>query len=187
MRSLSAALPYPPKGDSSNASAAHAELTNKFSGDFLQAQIATANRSRFGKTWPLWEFWDDQVAGHMKSIDELIGRLCREAMQRKSDIEKAGKLDDEEEETLLEHLVKLTDGKSPITWWYMHSMLIARFADVQIIRDETLNILLAGRDTVRRCRWLRLHDTENEIDRKYYDIGGVHDGAAPGHSPTTSR
>ena len=115
VHSLSASLPYPPKGDGSAAPAANSELTNEFSGDFLQAQIATANRSRYANSWPLWEFWGDKVEEHMKSINELIGRLCREAMQRKAENVKAGLASDPEKdgETLLEHLVNLTDGTSP--------------------------------------------------------------------------
>ena len=52
------------------------------------------------------------VAENMKSIDEFIQRLCREAMQQKAETKKAHQPGDteEEEETLLEDLVKLTDG-----------------------------------------------------------------------------
>lgn len=55
---------------------------------------------------------------HMKTINEFIEPLCREALKQKAEKLQVnsgagadGKGDDlDEDETLLEHLVKLTDG-----------------------------------------------------------------------------
>ena len=112
VRSLSASIPYPPT-DVKSSTAADAPLLNQFSEDFRLAQIATANRAQYAFLWPLWEFWHDKVGDHAKSIDEFISGLCRDAIARKAEREKAGLTEEaeKEEETLLEHLVKLTDGK----------------------------------------------------------------------------
>ena len=55
---------------------------------------------------------------------------------------------DEHSETLLDHLVKLTTGSLYIlsTW---HSEKLTPFTtDRNVLKDELLNILIAGRDTV---------------------------------------
>ncbi|KAI0809012.1 cytochrome P450 [Irpex lacteus] len=127
--SLDAGLPYP---STSGVALAQSDLehpANRFANSFLQAQELTAKRSLFGSAWPLWEFWRGKVDEHIATMDEFIGPLLREAIARKHE-RKACEVGDveEESETLLAHLVNSTD-------------------DAKIIRDETLNILLAGRDT----------------------------------------
>ena len=78
MRSLSAPLPYPPgTAPAASTGASEAHPANRFAREFLDAQIASAMRSRYTKSWPLWEFRSDKVAEYMKSIDEFIERLCQ--------------------------------------------------------------------------------------------------------------
>ena len=125
VRSLGAPLPYPPSHphpSPSYAIEAAAHPANRFAQQFLSAQIASAKRSRFTKAWPLFEFWGDEARRHMTTIDEFIGPLCREALRRKAEkndkgdkdaaVDGEGEKELEEGETLLEHLVKLTDGPS---------------------------------------------------------------------------
>ncbi|PSR74782.1 hypothetical protein PHLCEN_2v9579, partial [Hermanssonia centrifuga] len=142
VRSLSAGLPYPPSISSfppldalkqSKLNLQDTHPANIFAQTFLRAQVTSTHRGRYGPMWPLFEFWKDKVKEQMKVIDQFIEPLLTEALSKKTKMEdtegsKRDGEDQEEEETLLAHLINLTD-------------------DPQIIRDETLNILLAGRDT----------------------------------------
>ncbi|KIP04058.1 hypothetical protein PHLGIDRAFT_129763 [Phlebiopsis gigantea 11061_1 CR5-6] len=130
VRSLSAGLPYPPHTPlAARDAGAAAHPANRFAHAFLDAQLNSARRSRFTNAWPLTEFWRSRVDPSVQVMEEFIQPLLREALARKAQSpETKAEEAVEEGETLLEHLVKLTD-------------------DPQIIRDETLNILLAGRDT----------------------------------------
>ncbi|GBE87187.1 cytochrom P450 [Sparassis latifolia] len=121
VRSLSAGLPYPP---TSPLSQQRAHPSDRFSRSFFGAQLQSALRSRFLGIWPLFEFWEDQVKKHVVAIDDFIKPVLENALREKDQKKDQG-VDDT---TLLEHLVNLTD-------------------DSQIIQDEILNILLAGRDT----------------------------------------
>lgn len=87
----------------------------------------------------------------MKVIDDFIQPILKDALEKQAEKKAQGvELGNEkqvaDDETLLGHLVNLTDGTSashdPLMWSLM------RQKDYQILRDETLNILLAGRDTV---------------------------------------
>ncbi|OCH88145.1 cytochrome P450 [Obba rivulosa] len=130
VRSLSAPLPYPPHapGAREKNAAAEAHPANQFAKAFLDAQVATTMRSRFLGAWPLFEFWEDKVARHMASIDAFVDPIVQDALAQRKD--KGGEAGEEpgDEETLLGHLINMTE-------------------DAQILKDETLNILLAGRDT----------------------------------------
>lgn len=56
----------------------------------------------------------------------------------------------EEDATLLDHLVKITDGELFQIYGDLGAETDVRAsADPKVLKDETLNILLAGRDTVR--------------------------------------
>lgn len=148
VRSLSAELPYPPHTPQAVATDADAHPANRFAQAFLAAQEASSRRGRFTNVWPLFEFWENKVDKHVEVMDEFIQPLLKSALAKK---EKGGALNDEEAaeegETLLEQLVKQTDGMSCVIHIGDRSK---ERSDPRIIRDETLNILLAGRDTVRR-------------------------------------
>ncbi|EMD32739.1 hypothetical protein CERSUDRAFT_118474 [Gelatoporia subvermispora B] len=129
--SLSAPLPYPPSapGAAERSVAADAHPANQFSKAFMNAQLATAMRSRFLDAWPLFEFWEDKVAKHMGTVDAFVDPIVQDALakhQAKGGVNASKEPADDE--TLLGHLINMTD-------------------DAQILKDETLNILLAGRDT----------------------------------------
>ena len=117
--SLDAPIPYPSTyqratsmlADHSNAAAVHP--ADRFVRAFQAGQEATAMRSRFLQSWPLAEFWGDKVERQLDAVHRFIDPIVEDALRRKAersvegeDIEK-DVLDDE---TLLEHLVKLTDG-----------------------------------------------------------------------------
>ncbi|KAF7798790.1 hypothetical protein EIP86_010015 [Pleurotus ostreatoroseus] len=146
--SLSAPLPYPPSSPLSctpEALAAKSHPANRFSEEFVKAQVISLRRAYFSNAWPLWEFWRNKAAVHVRTVDEFIEPLCRAALQRKAqremeqDVAPGLRVEDADDETLLEHLVNLTDGTTPDEF--------ALSLDLQVIRDETVNIMVAGRDS----------------------------------------
>jgi len=122
VRSLGAGLPYP---------GPHYYTPRAFD----EAQRLVVVRSRLGVYWPIKEFWKDEVKEKMVHVDEFIAPIVEEAVKKKKASgvqgvkEKAsGDREVKEGETLLDHLINYSD-------------------DENLLRDETLNILLAGRDT----------------------------------------
>ncbi|KAI0629955.1 cytochrome P450 [Trametes polyzona] len=148
VRSLDAPLPYPSTYSAPTPFSGSAEPqshtgaggsgihpADRFVRAFQDALEATAIRGRFLQSWPLFEFWGDRVKQYLKAVDEFVDPIVEEALRRKAEKVAAGVADEKEgkeqvrdDETLLEHLVKFTD-------------------DHKVIKDETLNIMLAGRDT----------------------------------------
>ncbi|EIW81954.1 cytochrome P450 [Coniophora puteana RWD-64-598 SS2] len=133
--SLSAGLVYPPSVSGSAASAAADDHpANRFAHAFAEAQSAAAQRGIWGGAWRLREFWKDDVKEHMKVCHGFIDPILEDALARKREAREKGldqgaeKGEVQEGETLLEHLVNYTE-------------------DPKIIRDEILNIMIAGRDT----------------------------------------
>ncbi|KAF8636108.1 hypothetical protein AX17_003812 [Amanita inopinata Kibby_2008] len=138
VHSLSAGLPYPPTASppypiSPSSSPHHANPANAFAAAFLEAQEVIAYRERFGWIWPLFEMQRDKTVKPMKVVDGYIEPIIKDALAKK----KAGAFKEKkqevgenlaEEETLLDHLVEITE-------------------DPKVIKDETLNIMIAGRDT----------------------------------------
>ncbi|KAJ7461739.1 cytochrome P450 [Mycena galericulata] len=127
--SLSAGLAYPESSSQKNPLSFLNHPSNTFVNAFLEAQWLHVERSRYGSKWPLNEFWKDKVKPHREIIDQFIEPILNDALaekaRRNAEYE-VNKLD--EAETLLSHLLKETEDK-------------------QIIRDEILNMLVAGRDT----------------------------------------
>ncbi|KAF7331242.1 Cytochrome P450 [Mycena kentingensis (nom. inval.)] len=81
--------------------------------------------------WPLWEIWADGTEAPMRVVREFIDPIIEERVgvrQRALEKGETGEEEEEEEETLLDELIKST-------------------SDTKILRDETFNILNAGRDT----------------------------------------
>lgn len=133
--SLSAGLIYPPSSPRSNDVVSENHPANKFAHAFSDAQIASAYRGRFGSAWPLSEFWTDRVKKHMGTCYKFIDPILKEALEKnkmlKENIDEKADAKDrdvKEGETLLDHLVNYTE-------------------DPIVIRDEILNIMIAGRDT----------------------------------------
>ncbi|KAH9927188.1 cytochrome P450 monooxygenase pc-2 [Epithele typhae] len=102
-----------------------------FSEAFLGAQNAIVTRLRIGSLWRFNEFFKDAAAEHMHIIDQFLKPILEAAIKKRNQTKLAGldaSTEEQEDETLLGNLVKITD-------------------DPKVLRDETLNILLAGRDT----------------------------------------
>ncbi|KAF9224457.1 cytochrome P450 [Gyrodon lividus] len=133
--SLSAGLVYPPSSPLSKDPNILNHPSDRFVRAFSESQIAAAYRSNYGSSWRFFEFWQDQVQKYMKGCYEFIDPIVADALAKKHELKRAGLLGVEHEakeakegETLLEHLVNYTE-------------------DQTIIRDEILNIMIAGRDT----------------------------------------
>ncbi|KAH7875855.1 cytochrome P450 [Lentinula edodes] len=134
---LSDPLPYPffhPSHSVSNDSASPFTQTfsARFSRSFNEAQTATAVRIRFGDMWPLREIWKDIPKEMMKVVHGFLDPIIQQGVQRSklTQESKAAALEmgQEEGETVLDHLIKHTD-------------------DPIILRDEIMNLAVAGRDT----------------------------------------
>ena len=152
VRSLSVGLVYPPNSPLAADVAFQIHPANMFARAFLQAQILTSYRSRLGWSWRLFEFWSDHVKKHMevcyKFIDPILNEALRKKRSLKEAISESNPNDREvlEGETLLDHLVNCTEGGCfGIRPVYIR---LIRSADLSMIRDEILNIMIAGRDTV---------------------------------------
>lgn len=93
--------------------ATESALPNRFAHSFLKAQELSAKRSRFSWFWPLLEFWRNKVDEHVKVMDEFVAPLLKEALATKRTNPTRTNDDKglEDDTTLLEHLVALTEGE----------------------------------------------------------------------------
>ncbi|KAF7323743.1 hypothetical protein MKEN_00595300 [Mycena kentingensis (nom. inval.)] len=101
-----------------------------FTEAFGRAIERISSRIRWGGVWPLLEMTGDATEEPMRIVDAFIGPIVEAAVKRK-EAYAAALLDGEkkeEAETLLDELLNLT-------------------SDPKVLKDEVLNILLAGRDT----------------------------------------
>ena len=116
--SLDAPIPYPSTHHRAALTLTDVEVhpADRFVRAFQDSQEATAMRSRFLQSYPLFEFWGDKVEKHMGAVHEFIDPMVEAALRRKAKRRDAGLGEDveknvQDDETLLEHLVKLTDGE----------------------------------------------------------------------------
>ncbi|KAK6996014.1 glycosyltransferase family 39 protein [Favolaschia claudopus] len=123
--SLAAGLAYPSNSSQKNPDTFSSHPSNTFIDAFLKGQQVHCGRSRFGNKWALNEFWEDGVKPHRQVIDQFIEPILNNAIEDQAQEKKDP---DSQNNTLLSHLLETTKDKA-------------------IIRDEILNILLAGRDT----------------------------------------
>lgn len=125
--------------------------TAQFGDAFAEALKIIGDRGMKGPLWSLWELWGDHTESSMRIVRAFVYPILEEAIRKKREREAQGEIvkKDEirEDETLLDYLVKHTDGKL-YHRIYKVPMILNRIADPTILRDETINILIAGRDTV---------------------------------------
>lgn len=117
----------------------------------------------FGDEWPLAEFWKDEILQERKLMDAFTEPLMLEALAKREADMRASEKTENEDLTLLSHLVRHTQ-------------------DPKVIQDELVNLLVAGRDTV--CpRHLSIPDSTNSLffstDSSAVDLFHVHVGRAP--------
>ncbi|KAJ7464359.1 cytochrome P450 [Mycena latifolia] len=129
--SLKANLPYPHNvaNPPPQSNSAQAQAALKFTDAFSTAMVLISQREVLGRVWPLFEIFGDKTAESMKAISEYLDPIIHAAMEKKrlaGPTEKTG--EESEELSLLDELLEVT-------------------SDPQILKDEMLNMLLAGRDT----------------------------------------
>lgn len=125
----------------------HTTGLNRFSEAFQSALEQIAMRARQKMPWQLLELFGDPTKKEMKWIYEFLDPIIEAEMEKSKGTEAGGKGDDHE--TLLSMLVAETDGEhAPETGCMRLRRSATTPSDRQIIRDELLNILVAGRDTV---------------------------------------
>ncbi|GJE84276.1 cytochrome P450 pc-3 [Phanerochaete sordida] len=137
VHSLAAPLPYPhgaPPHLRAAGGAAGARADD-FARAFAEAQTVLNWRIRMGWLWPWMELFGSRTRGPMRVVDAFLDPILRAAVERADALkrENGGRAPEvkegiEEDETLLDHLVKYTN-------------------DPKILHDEVLNIMIAGRDT----------------------------------------
>lgn len=129
VNSLDAGLPYPanfrPLAASGSGGTEGTDLGSAaevFARAFGEALWWISVRSRIGDVWPLWEIFEDKTKKHMEVVNAYIEPILQEALSKKiTNMEQMGeertgqKTDGKEgikdDETLLDHLVKYTDGE----------------------------------------------------------------------------
>ncbi|KDR74434.1 hypothetical protein GALMADRAFT_141472 [Galerina marginata CBS 339.88] len=128
VESLSAGLPYSASSKIPNSDEFLNHPSNVFVDAFLEGQTTASLRTRMGPNWPLSEFWEDKIKPLRKVMDGFTEPLLLQALaNKKIASEKDIKVDDDAA-TLLSHLVQHTQ-------------------DVDVLKDELINLLVAGRDT----------------------------------------
>ncbi|KAF8549680.1 cytochrome P450 [Imleria badia] len=126
---LTAGLPYPHKFSGPRVALKDSNIAMAFAAAFTAAQHAIARRNMIGGSWPLWEVFCDPMQEPMKVVDAFLEPILKDAIaKQKASQGLPDEFQDTEDNTLLDHLVRQT-------------------TDIKILKDETLNILLASRDT----------------------------------------
>jgi hypothetical protein len=107
--SLSANLPYPCNAALAlppSPDASHGDAADNFATAFRTAQVVVHRRQYVGWLWPLTEIFEDKTSKSMRLVNAFVEPIIKEALERKQ------RVVNEDDETLLDHLVKATDGKA---------------------------------------------------------------------------
>ncbi|CAE6535116.1 unnamed protein product [Rhizoctonia solani] len=146
VRSLDAPLPYPHEDPS--------DYNASFAAAFGRAQVSLTFRLALGHLWPWMELFWNRTEEDMKVIDAYVTPTLKRKLDEKrawgaGEKSKVSEDDnpkglEEEGDTLLDHLVQFTDGE---WWWCAYIHLSNLNADISVIKDELINILVAARDT----------------------------------------
>ncbi|KAJ7125198.1 cytochrome P450 monooxygenase pc-3 [Mycena epipterygia] len=110
-----------------------AEEAKAFTAAFTEAMLRIAFRQRVGWIWPMFEMFSDKTAKPMEVVTKYIDPIIHAALNKKNRATEDIKTEKDaadfgEESSLLDELLKST-------------------SDPKLLKDEILNILLAGRDT----------------------------------------
>lgn len=116
---LSGVLPIPGKTPMGPKGSATEDAWGSFMGAFEMAQQIVTTRARIGYLWPLFELFGDKTEPHVKIIQNWLDPLVKQALEDRSQAEKAGIANAIADKTFLQHLVDSTEGsfiyKSPKT------------------------------------------------------------------------
>ena len=113
VESLSANIPYPPSAAHLNKPSFYDHPSTVFAKAFKEGQSLSVLRSLLGKDWPLLEFWSDKVAPFRKVMDSFTEPLMEAALAKRNlELSKGVDIkDNDENDNLLAHLVRHTQGK----------------------------------------------------------------------------
>ncbi|KAK0460977.1 cytochrome P450 [Desarmillaria tabescens] len=129
VESLLGNLPYLPSSTLDLGKSHKKTQSEVFADGFLSALKILHERGDEAWIWPLFEIFKDRTAAPMSVVNHFIEPIVDEAVkQRDEEKNGVGETDDGQKDTLLGHLVRETN-------------------DPKILKDEILNILIAGRDT----------------------------------------
>ncbi|CCA71526.1 hypothetical protein PIIN_05462 [Serendipita indica DSM 11827] len=124
----------------------------RFMGAFNELAALGATRIRIGSTWPLFELSGDKAVKPTRIIDAFVEPIIRNALRQVRD-------SDAMDSNFLEHLARVTK-------------------DSKMVRDESLNILFAARDTtsslLTSVAYLLMEnpDVEKKMRQEVLDICG---------------
>jgi hypothetical protein len=111
INSLSAGLPYPYNATQAPNAIEADDTAGAFSDAFSRAQLVINRRVTIGQTWPLIEILADHTAQHMKVVNAFLDPILKDALAKHSATAKIGISESADDETLVDHLVKLTSGE----------------------------------------------------------------------------
>nr|GAT51535.1 predicted protein [Mycena chlorophos] len=149
-RTLEAGLPYPYNAlkttDGETALDADHEKSIEFAKALNRAQVAAMRRGPVGPVWPLFEFWSNKILREMGTVREFLDPILQRAIGGKAGSVAANSASTEEnlEKMVAQNVVKDREVQEGET---LVEHLLHYTQDQTILRDEILNIGLAGRDT----------------------------------------
>ncbi|KAH8106031.1 cytochrome P450 monooxygenase pc-3 [Cristinia sonorae] len=132
VNSLASELPHSVTETKSSIDASQTNQAEEFAEAWTEAQIVLADRTLLQGVWPFTEILRDRTRQPMKIVNDYVEPILKNVLAKDSQSRNTNVHKSEEDDTLLGHLVKETK-------------------DVNILRDETLNIMIAGRDTTAAC------------------------------------
>ena len=141
MQSLDTGLPYSHSSGIPNTTHFSNHPSNAFADAFLEGQLISALRARAGKNASLFEVNGNPIPPLRAIIDPYIDSILEQVMERRNKGDKV----DEEGLSLLEHLIEFMDGKFPLLFNTFGSEVNAHVLDPAALKDEVINILVAGR------------------------------------------
>ncbi|KAJ3503620.1 hypothetical protein NLJ89_g8348 [Agrocybe chaxingu] len=155
--SLSAGLPYPPSSSHLTPASFHSHPATIFATASTESSLLASLRTGRGPEWSLFEFWQDRIQPLREIIDNFTEPVIKEAIDRARVQDKGARRG--EEGTLLEYMLQHTQ-------------------DPQILKDEVVNLLVAGRDTTMALLTFSMYlmiqhpHVEHRLRQEIYDVVG---------------
>jgi hypothetical protein len=109
--SLGAGLPYSHSSGLPNPTTFTMHSSNRFVNAFMGGLYDTSMRLVVGEEWPLYEPFKDKVLPNRRMLDSIVEPIVDEALRKHAE---GKKLEDDEDDTLLRHLVSQTQDKALI-------------------------------------------------------------------------
>ncbi|TFK21754.1 cytochrome P450 monooxygenase pc-3 [Coprinopsis marcescibilis] len=123
MDCLSAGLAYPANSGRQNSREFTDHPSNAFADSFDSALYELVECTLLGNDWPLREIFGDRVLPKKKIVDQFIEPIVQRALEQRK-----GRDETEKSECLLQELLSQTQ-------------------DLTLLKDELLNLLVAGKDS----------------------------------------